>query len=165
MAHLQRLDHWLASLEKSLVVLLLSSLLGLGLLQVILRNVLARGLFWGEEFLQHVVLWLGFLGASLATREQRHLRIDLLSHVLPPAWQRYLSLVTNLAALLVCGLLTQASWTFVHMERAAGTRLPFGVATWMAQSIVPFGFLTMAWRFALRLLLILQQLRQPEAGS
>ena len=81
------LDHWLASLERALVVLLLSGLLGLGLLQVIERNVLASGLFWADELLQHLVLWLGF--GLLATREQRHLSIDVLSHFLPtPALAR-----------------------------------------------------------------------------
>ena len=83
MGLLHWLDHWLASFERAGVVLLLTGLLGLGLLQVIERNVLASGLFWADELMQHMVLWLGFLGASLATREHRHLSIDVLSHFLP----------------------------------------------------------------------------------
>jgi TRAP-type C4-dicarboxylate transport system permease small subunit len=46
MGFLHWLDHGLASFERALVVLLLSGLLGLGLLQVIERNVLASGFFW-----------------------------------------------------------------------------------------------------------------------
>ena len=67
MGLLHWLDHWLASLERVLVVLLLTGLLGLGLLQVIERNLLASGIFWADELRQHLVLWLSFLGASLAT--------------------------------------------------------------------------------------------------
>ena len=96
MGLLHWLDHWLASLERALVVLLLTGLLGLGLLQVIERNVLASGIFWADELLQHLVLWLGFLGASLATREQRHLSIDVLSHFLPTRWQLWLGLLVNI---------------------------------------------------------------------
>src|SRR5262249_47018683 len=96
------LDHWLASLERALVVLLLTGLLGLGLLQVIERNVLASGIFWADELLQHIVLWLGFLGASLATREHRHLSIDVLSHFLPGRWQDWLGVLVNIVALVPC---------------------------------------------------------------
>src|SRR5919197_4727333 len=93
MGWLHWLDHWLASLERVLVVLFLTGLLGLGLLQVIERNVLASGIFWADELLQHMVLRLRFLGASLATREQRHLSIDVLGHFLPPRWQLWLGLL------------------------------------------------------------------------
>ena len=102
MGLLHWLDHWLASLERALVVLLLTGLLGLGLLQVIERNVLASGIFWADELLQHMVLWLGFLGASLATREHRHLSIDVLSHFLPTRWQLWLGLLVNTVALVLC---------------------------------------------------------------
>src|SRR5256885_970814 len=102
MGLLHWLDHWLASLERALVVLLLTGLLGLGLLQVIERNVLASGIFWADELLQHVVLWLGFLGASLATRGHRHLSIDVLTPFLPMPWQLGLALLVNTAALALC---------------------------------------------------------------
>ena len=110
MGLLHWLDHWLASLERALVVLLLTGLLGLGLLQVIERNVLASGLFWAASCCRHLVLWLGFLGASLATREQRHLSIDVLSHFLPTRWQLWLGLLINTVALVLCMLLVQAAW-------------------------------------------------------
>lgn len=148
-ALLYRLDHWLARLENAALVVLLSSLLGLGLLQIALRNFWASGLFWAEELLQHLVLWLGFLGASLATRAQSHLRIDVLSHLLPVRLHPWVALGTNLAALVVCGLLAHAAWTLVRVEYAAGTTLTFGVAAWVAQSIMPAGLCLMALRFAL----------------
>src|SRR5919108_4498384 len=110
MGWLRWLDHWLASLERALVVLLLTGLLGLGLLQVIERNLLASGIFWADELLQHIVLWLGFLGASLAPREHRHLSIDVLSHFLPRRWQLWSEILINTAAFVVCIFLVQAAW-------------------------------------------------------
>jgi C4-dicarboxylate transporter, DctQ subunit len=165
MGWLRWLDHWLASLERALVVLLLSGLLGLGLLQVIERNLLASGVFWADELLQHIVLWLGFLGASLATREHRHLSIDVLSHFLPVRWQLWLGLVVNAVALGLCMLLVQAAWGLVHSEYTAGTVLSFGVPSWLAQSIIPLGFGAITLRFALRLVETLARLLQPEAGA
>jgi C4-dicarboxylate transporter DctQ subunit len=165
MGLLHWLDHWLANLERVLVVLLLSGLLGLGLLQVIERNVLASGIFWADELLQHLVLWLGFLGASLATREHRHLSIDVLSHVLPPRWQLRLGLLVNIVALVLCMLLIQAAWGLVRSEYTAGTMLTFGVPAWLAQSIIPLGFGAITLRFALRLVETLARLLQPEARA
>jgi TRAP-type C4-dicarboxylate transport system permease small subunit len=147
---LQRLDDWLARLERLAVVLLLTSLLGLGLLQTMWRNLFSGGLFWADELLQHLVLWLGFLGASLATHEQRHLNIDILARSLPRTWQRCIACLTNAAACCGCLLLGQAAWSMVRSEHMASTILTFGVPTWFVQSIVPVGFLTMALRFGIR---------------
>ena len=165
MGFLHWLDHGLASLERALVVLLLAGLLGLGLLQVIERNLLASGIFWADELLQHMVLWLGFLGASLATREHHHLSIDVLSHFLPKRWQLWLGLLVNTTALVLCTLLVQAAWGFVRSEYTAGTVLTFGVPSWLAQSIIPLGFGAITLRFALRLVETLLQLVQPKAGA
>jgi TRAP-type C4-dicarboxylate transport system permease small subunit len=134
MGWLHWLDHWLASLERTLVVLLLSGLLGLGLLQVIERNVLASGIFWADELLQHIVLWLGFLGASLATREHRHLSIDVLSHFLPTRWQLWFGLLVNTVALRAVYAPRQAAWGLVRSEYTAGTMLTFGVPCPLAQA-------------------------------
>jgi C4-dicarboxylate transporter DctQ subunit len=165
MAILHRLDDVLVVVERSAVVLLLTGLVGLGLLQIVLRNLLASGLFWADGLLRHMVLWLGFLGASLATRERRHLSIDVLMRVLPVRGQPWFTLLTELVAALICALLTRDALTLVQYEYTAGTVLAFGVATWLAQSIIPLGFLTMTLRFALRALATLLQIVRGQPSS
>ncbi len=139
----------MTALERSAVVVSFVALLLLGTLQIILRNVFASGWVGTDEILRHLVLWLGFVGASLATREQRHLRIDILARVLPARYQPWLDGGINLLALAGCVLLAQAAWAFVHEELIAGTMLTAGVAAWIAQSIIPLGFCLMACRFAI----------------
>jgi TRAP-type C4-dicarboxylate transport system permease small subunit len=157
---LHRLDHLLTVVERLLVVLLLSGLLGLGFLQMLWRNLFAGGWFWADELLRHIVVWLGVLGASLATHTQKHLSFDVLPQLLPPWCRPWLTLLTNLTAACICALLCQAAWRFVQDERAAGTMLAFGVATWVVQSIFPWGFLVMALRFLLQALATLVPLTQ-----
>ena len=60
------------------------SLLGLGILmigvvaaQVFFRYVLNHSLFWSEELARYILVWLTFLGASVAYRRGTHPRIDL----------------------------------------------------------------------------------------
>ena len=163
MAFMHRLDRFLAGLERAAVVVLLLTLLLLGLLQIVLRNILSGGLFWADEVLRHLVLWLGFLGASLATHEQRHLRMDMLARWIPERGQPWLALLINLFAASSCIVLAQASWTFVRFERESGAVLSVGLAVWIAQSIVPIGFSLMALRFALRWLEALAQLRKAHS--
>jgi TRAP-type C4-dicarboxylate transport system permease small subunit len=158
MTWLSRLDALLATVERALVVLLLSGLIGVGLLQMLLRNVFASGIFWADELLRHAVVWLGILGASLATRERQHLAVDLLPRVFPPWCQSWLTLLTNVMAAGICLLLCAAAWRFVQAERAAGTMLAFSVAAWIMQSIFPLGFLIMALRFGLQVLAAIRQL-------
>lgn len=148
----QQLEQWTTALERSAVVVSFAALLLLGLLQIILRNVFASGLLGTDELLRHLVLWIGFLGASLATREQRHLRIDILARVLPTRYQPWLDCVTHLLALAGCVLLAQAAWAFVREEWSAGTMLATGIAAWIAQSIIPLGFCLMACRFAIHVI-------------
>ena len=163
MAFMHRLDRLLAGLERAAIVVLLCSLLGLGLLHIILRNVFAGGLFWADEVLRHLVLWLGFLGASLATHEQHHLRMDVLGRWLPEGAQSWLALLLNLVAASGCAILAQAAWSFVQFERESSAVLSVGLAVWMVQSIVPLGFTLMALRFALRMLEALAQLRKAHS--
>jgi C4-dicarboxylate transporter DctQ subunit len=163
MAFMHRLDRLLAGLERVAIVVLLCGLLLLGLLQIVLRNVFAGGLFWADEVLRHLVLWLGFLGASLATHEQRHLRMDVLARWMPEGAQPWLALLLNLVAASGCAVLAQAAWTFVRFERESGAVLSVGLAVWMVQSIVPLGFALMALRFALRMLGALAQLRKAHS--
>ena len=108
---------------------------------------------------------LGALGASLATREHRHLSIDVLSHFLPPRWQLWLGVLVNTVALVLCMLFVQAAWGLVRSEYTAGTVLTFRVPAWLAQSIIPLGFGAITLRFAVRLVATLCQLAQPKARA
>ena len=54
----------------------------LAFLQIFLRNVFTTGLAWGDLVLRNLVLWIGFIGATLATREGKHINIDILSRSL-----------------------------------------------------------------------------------
>jgi C4-dicarboxylate transporter DctQ subunit len=149
MRTLQQLEQGMCVLERAAVLVSFVGLLLLGFLQIILRNVFAGSLFGADEILRHLVLWIGFFGASLATREKRHLRIDLLSRVLPPRYEPWLDGAGNLLSMVGCAMLAQAAWTFVSEEWRAQTTLTVGVAAWVAQSVIPLGFCLMACRFAL----------------
>ena len=62
------LNKWIEKTETVLLIVILTVMILLSFLQVLLRNFFDQGLLWGDIFLRNLVLWVGFLGASLATR-------------------------------------------------------------------------------------------------
>ena len=83
-----RINSFLNRLEEVLLIFLLVLMVFLAFLPILFRNVIATGLIWIDPLLRHLVLWVALLGASLATRQERHIKIDLLSNYLPAAGQR-----------------------------------------------------------------------------
>jgi TRAP-type C4-dicarboxylate transport system permease small subunit len=134
-------------IETVLLVIIVMFMVLLSFLQVVLRNVFAEGLLWGDIMLRNLVLWVGFLGASLATRQEKHISIDLFNRFLSQRAGHIVRIVTNLFAMSVCYLLTRASITFVSDEMLYGTTLFGDVPAWYFQLIIPIGFALIAFRF------------------
>ena len=112
------------------------------------------------DYLSRVsVLWIGILGAGLATRERRHITIEALERFLPPARRRWiLAFLWAVAALLLL-ILAAVAWRYTLDTRERGTVLfelenGFRFPGWWARLILPAGFLLMAWR---SLLIVLEE--------
>jgi C4-dicarboxylate transporter, DctQ subunit len=144
---LKSIDNWIARFETVILVIVLSIMVILAFLQVVLRNLFDEGILWGDTFLRHLVLWVGFLGASLATREKKHINIDLFNRFVKGKSKSLINALVNLFAAVVCWYLTSAAWTFVLDEKAANSTLFNDIPTWYFQVIIPVGFLLMTIRF------------------
>lgn len=144
----------LAVIERSLVVVFLGGMVLLAFLQVVLRNFFSSGILWADPLLRHAVLWIGFLGASLATGSEKHINLDIVSRLVSSRVSNAAHIVTTLFAAAVTAFLAHAGWTFVRDEMAsADTLVTIGeraLPAWWFQLIIPIGFGLMAFRFLLR---------------
>jgi len=75
-----RIDNFIARVEKFLVVFLLGAMILVAFLQIVLRNVFTTGFSWGDPFIRYLVVWVGFIGAALATKEGKHITIEIVWH-------------------------------------------------------------------------------------
>jgi TRAP-type C4-dicarboxylate transport system permease small subunit len=82
---IHRINSWIEKGETALIVFIVIFMVFLAFLQVVLRNVFSQGLLWGDILLRQLVLWIGFIGASLATREEKHINIDLFCKIDHPS--------------------------------------------------------------------------------
>ncbi|MBD3226430.1 MAG: TRAP transporter small permease subunit [Caldithrix sp.] len=149
MRYLQIFNQFLAKIEQwILIVIVLLMVLG-AFLQVVLRNVLDQGVLWGDIFLRHLVLWVGFIGASLATKDEKHINIDLLNRYFKGRTLYALQIFVYLFALTVVAFLVKAGFQFVKVEKEFGATLFLDIPTWYFQIIIPIGFGIMGLRFAI----------------
>ena len=148
-ATLRKLLRLLVTLEESLLTLTLSSLVILALTQILLRNFWHTGIGWADPVLRILVLWIALLGSLAATRDNNHIRIDIIPRYLPPSWRRHAARASDLFAALVCVLIAWHSARFVLFEYQDDVLLFDAVPAWLCESILPVGFAIMALRFLL----------------
>jgi len=146
---LEAINRHIEKIETVVLIIILSVMVILAFLQVVLRNLLDQGILWADILLRNLVLWVGFIGASLATREGKHINIDLLTRFLPGKWKVFSRIITNMFTALICVLLAEAGWTFVMDEKLYSTKIFADVPAWYFQIIIPIGFLMMAFRFVI----------------
>lgn len=158
---LKHIDRTLGRLEGWLIVFFLWVMVLLSFIQIILRNLYTHAhIQWANDILGQVdwadpcarllVLWLTFLGASLVTGENKHIKIDLMSAILPQRWLRFREVVLSLACVIICALMFKASLDYVRLEMGFGSHLFLRIPTWIGQLIIPAGFLLILFRFFLR---------------
>jgi TRAP-type C4-dicarboxylate transport system permease small subunit len=92
----KRMDEIIDRVEQTLLITLLSCMILTAFLQIILRNALATGLAWGDSLVRNMVLWIGFIGATLATREGKHISLDVLSRWVPFLGKPLIDFMTRL---------------------------------------------------------------------
>lgn len=88
-------------------------LVGAGLLTLWWMGSLPEGYSWAQSYSQVLLLWVGFLGASVASRERRHLKADLMRNVLPPKWVPHFNVVSYLVAGLFTGVLCYLGFMYL----------------------------------------------------
>ncbi|HMU88932.1 MAG TPA: TRAP transporter small permease, partial [Agitococcus sp.] len=134
-------------LEDSILVGLLLTMIGLAVSQIVLRNLFDTGITWADSLLRVLVLWIALIGALVATRQQQHINIDLISRFLPVSAKRFVSAIVALFSAAVCAMLAYYCFDFVKMEYEAPSMAFANVPTWWCESIMPIGFALMAIRF------------------
>jgi TRAP-type C4-dicarboxylate transport system permease small subunit len=150
---LKKIDLFLNKIEQAVLVTMLSIMVVAAFAQVLLRNIFSAGIPWADILLRHLVLWVGFLGAALATSERRHINIDALRRFLNPRVRSAVDAVTDLFAAGVCYFLAKAAWTLVAAEMGDKSTLFGDIPTWWAQMIIPVGFGLLVLHFVIRSLL------------
>jgi tripartite ATP-independent transporter DctM subunit len=131
--------------EKAVAVAAMSLMALLPVAELLARYTGFSGVPGSTVFVQHLTLWVAFLGAALAAGSGRLLALSA-NTFLPEKWAAPVRVaVSGLTAAIATGL-CWASCQFVVSQRDGGGILALGIAKWVVQLVMPYGFLLIAAR-------------------
>ena len=159
---LSRLERVGRVAEDAVLVTILSGMILLAAGQIILRNLFNIGFIWGDEALRLMVLWIAVAGAVAASRNDKHITIDVLDRFLPGRIKSAKNVLIHGFTAVVSGVLTWYSLQFVRTSHEFGDVLLGGVPAWLLQLILPIGFGLIAYRYGLFVIRDAQRLLRPE---
>lgn len=148
--------------EDTVLMLILIGMILLAGAQIFLRNFFDYSLFWGDEVLRLMVLWLTVAGGLAASRMNKHISIEVLDRFLPARLHTITRVIIDLFTAGVCGLFAWHSARFVMGSYEFGDTLLKNTPAWMLQIILPVGFGLMAYRHLLLALKQPFQSRNPD---
>ena len=144
-----RFNKIVTRVEDILIELFLAAMVIMVLLQILMRNLFQSGILGADDLIRHLVLWIAFFGAGIATRSNSHVKIDALTNLVKKSTRRYTDVLVNAFSCAVCGVLTVASAQFLYIEYQAHAHTQFfNLPVWVFEVVMPLGYLIIAVRFA-----------------
>ena len=144
-----RIIRLIDKLEDGLLILILSIMIILAVYQIISRNLFSEGLVWIDPLLRMSVLWIGLAGAIVATRSDKHIRIDVFVKYLPRKIHPYVKRIVYLFAVFICVLIGWHAARFVYSEYEYSTMAFGNIPAWVTAIIIPISFFLIAFRYTL----------------
>lgn len=117
-------------LEKTLNIIMAIALAIMVVLvfgNVILRYFFNSGITWSEEMSRYLFVWLTFLGAISAFKNNEHLGVDMVIKRLPIKMKKVTLVISDLMMLFVLILILDGSWkmTLINIDsKAPATGMP-----------------------------------------
>lgn len=125
--------------ERWLSVCAMAAMALLPVAEILARKFAGRGLPGTAPLVQHLTLFVAFVGAAIAARSGRLLALSTATF-LPDRWRRPVRLFTSALAVAISAALLWASLELVRAERAAASILALGIPIWVAVAVMPLGF-------------------------
>jgi tripartite ATP-independent transporter DctM subunit len=136
------------ALERWALVAIVLTMIILPTLESVVRRLTGGSVPGAAVYTEHLTLWVGFIGALLATATGHHLALSTVD-LLPASRMRDLARAFGSAVTtLVCAILAFASVDMVLADKGRVDTLAGGVPEWWFEIIMPVGFAVMSVRAA-----------------
>jgi TRAP-type C4-dicarboxylate transport system permease small subunit len=111
--------------------------------QVFSRYVLNHSIFWSDEAARFLLVWLTFLGAGVAYRQNGHASIDLLYRRFSPFGRKIAAIATDLLTLSFAAVMIFYGFRFAYFVRLQISPALF-LPKWIPHSVIPIGGVILA---------------------
>jgi C4-dicarboxylate transporter, DctM subunit len=106
------------------------------------------GIPGSQPLVNHLTLWLAFLGAALAASEEQLLALATPTFLPEGGWRRASKVFASTVAAAVTALLFRAALEFLASEREFGDTVALGIPVWVTLLVMPAAFALIALRLA-----------------
>jgi len=141
---------WARLAENGVASLALLAMAFLPIAEAGVRLLFGVGIPGSFPFVQHLTLWVTFLGAAMAAREGKLLALATGDFLPKGLWQDSARIFAAGVGAAVSILLCRASFDLLVIERESGTVVALGLPVWVAMLAMPIGFgliaLRLVWR-------------------
>jgi len=135
--------------EDVLLIVLLSSMIALASTQILLRILFDYGLIWADPLLRVMVLWLGLTGATVASRHNKHIHIDVFTRFFSKNLYLFVQTFVGQFTAWVCILIAWHGARWVQMDYLDEMTGLGGIPSWMLEIIIPISFAVIGIRYFL----------------
>lgn len=159
---LSRLSLWLNRITEMVCCLVLFVMTLVVSLQVICRYFLGTSLTWSEEFARYSLVWITFLGGSIALKKRAHMGLQALLDALPPKAQNLIEALTLVAILGFLSITTLKGFQLALFNMAQHSPA-MGIPMGSVYFAVPTGSMLMLVHVTEQLITIVRNfpIRQP----
>jgi len=139
-----------AFVEDGFASLALLAMVLLPLLEILWRRAFGQGIPGSGPIVQHLTLWVGFLGAAIAARDGKLLALATGTFIPQGPWRRAADILAAAFGAGSAVILAYGACQMVAIEREAGTTIGAGIPAWIAQLVLPVAFAMIALRLVWR---------------
>jgi TRAP-type C4-dicarboxylate transport system permease small subunit len=94
-----------------------------------MARVVGLSFFWAEELARYSMVWIVFIGSTVAVHQGSHTNIGVFVNLLPPAARRYVEALVSLACAAVIGTIAYTGITVFKvamMGKSSAMEIPLG---------------------------------------
>ena len=131
-------------IERGITLFVFIALVLLPAIEVLTRIFGTTGVVASPVLVQHLTLWIGFLGAIVAARRNKLLSLTthpIFNNQSSIDWPTFMAKVTTVFIVMA---LAYGSWELVKVEKEYPVDIAPFLSRWFAQLIMPIGFLAVA---------------------
>ena len=142
MTKLKKIGAWYNTFEEYFVALLLLASTLVCCYEVFMRYILTAPTKWSEEYIRYMMVWMVFLGISVASKNPHDLiNFDLLYSKFSKTGRNIMDIIINLIILLFCVTIfkTCLEWE-LHAFQYGGMSTAMHVPNWIPESLCRFPF-------------------------
>ena len=142
-SYMDKLEEWLLVSGFSVVIVIVFA-------QVVLRYVFHNALPWVEELARYVFIYLTWIGADRAVRDDKHIKLTFLEN---KTYSKYLKPVVTLICLITFVLLSYYGMELMERLRSNVQMSPtLHLPMWYFYFAVPLGGILMSIRYTYKLI-------------